>query len=193
MRHAPFARRARRDHLQPAGASVSGLGQPDDLDRRLAATGDTKALPLTARHVLTLTAGAAPERVDVAVNPLAPLTITGATVDPVTSTTGPSLTTCPGRWNRMRNAYREVSPPQGRATFTIAAGQTATVTADVTLVNRPLDEETLDAESILDLAQGRPFVMSSAVDGFYDGPLAVDLDFRVLRAADGSYVIRGRR
>ena len=87
-----------------------------------------------------------------------PLTVTGATVVPVTSTTGPSLTTCPGRWNRMHSAYRFASPPAGQATFTIAAGQTATVTADVTLVNAPFDEETLDAEWILDLAQGRPFV-----------------------------------
>ena len=54
--------------------------------------GSTSSFPLTARHVLTLTAGATAERLTVGVNPWSALTVMGATVVPVTSATGPSLT-----------------------------------------------------------------------------------------------------
>ena len=148
-------------------------------------------LPLTARHVLTLTAGAMPERVSVGISPTVRITVAGATVTPATSTTGPSLTTCPGRWNRMHEAYRFAPPVQSQSTFTIAAGQTATVTADVTLIDTPYNEETLDAEWGLEVGQGRPFSVSSGVDESYDGPLAVQLDLRTIRLADGSYVVAG--
>ena len=137
--------------------------------------GSTSSLPLTARHVLTLTAGAAPERLTVSVNPTVKLTVVNATVERPTAATGPSLTTCPGRWNRIRrhHVFRTANPHEAEATFTIAAGQTATVTADATIVRTPFDDDTPDAEWSIEPAQGGPFTIVSAAPGVYEGPLGV--------------------
>ena len=67
--------------------------------------GSTSVLPLTARHVLTLTAGATPERLTVNVNPVVAMTVANATEVPETSATGPGVTTCAGRWNQIRRHY----------------------------------------------------------------------------------------
>jgi hypothetical protein len=154
-------------------------------------SGKTTKPPVTVRHVLTLTAGAVPEQVSVDVDPAVKLVVAGATVQPPTAATGPSTATCPGRWSAMHDAYRFADPPDDQgATFTIAAGQTATVTADVTVLRAPYNEETLDATWGLELAEGPPLSVFSQ-GPTYEGPLAVELDFRVIRAADGSYVVAG--
>lgn len=154
--------------------------------------GSTSVLPLTARHVLTLTAGATPERLTVNVNPVVAMTVANATEVPETAATGPGVTTCAGRWNQIRRhtAFRFANPHEAEATFTIAAGQTATVTADVTLIRTPFDDDTLDAEWFIEPAQGRPFVVSSPAPGAYEGPLGVKLDFEVFRVA-GGYLVDG--
>ncbi len=154
--------------------------------------GSTSSFPLTARHVLTLTAGATAERLTVDVNPWSALTVAGATVVPVTSATGPSLSTCAGRWNQMRarDVFRLANPHEASATFTIAAGQTATVTADITLIRTPFNDDTLDAEWGIEPAQGGPFTVFSPAPGVYEGPLGVDLDFELFRVG-GGYLIDG--
>jgi hypothetical protein len=173
--------------LAPASASANpAIAVESSLQGR------TTALPLTAGHVLTLTAGAVPERLNVSVNPVVELTVANAAVEPPTAATGPSLSTCPGRWNRLaqRSVFRFANPHEAEATFTIAAGQTATVTADVTLVRTPFDDDTLDAEWSVEPAQGGAFTIFSPAPGAYDGRLGVDLDFDVIRVA-GGYLIDG--
>jgi hypothetical protein len=147
---------------------------------------------VTVRHVLTLTAGAVPESVSVDVDPVVKLVVTGATVQPpVPSTTGPSPQVCPGRWTHLHNAYRYADAPDDKGTtFTIAAGQTATVTADVTLIDYPFNDETLDATWGLEFDQG-PLLSVFSQGPTYEGPLAVELGLRVIRAEDGSYVVAG--
>ncbi len=154
-----------------------------------ARVGSTAKLPATVRHTLQLTAGATAEQVSVSVSPAAQIVLTGVPTPPPVPQTGPSVTTCEGRWTRFHNAYRG-GPIPDDVFFTIPAGQTATLTADVRLVRAPWADETLDATWSIEPAQGRAFdVVSNAP--LYSGPLGVRLNFDVIRAADGRYVVSG--
>lgn len=155
-------------------------------------SGKTTRPPLTVRHVLTLTAGAVPERVSVDVDPPVRVAVTGATVDrPPRSSPPGQQSPCEGRWTRLHSAYRYAPALEDtKATFTIAAGQTATVTADVTVLRAPYNDETLDATWSLEFDQG-PALTVFSQGPTYEGPLAVELDLRVIRAGDGSYVVAG--
>jgi hypothetical protein len=154
-----------------------------------ARVGSTAKLPAKVRHTLQLTAGAAAESISVSVSPAARIVLTGVPTPPPGPQTGPSLATCPGRWTRFHDAYRG-GPIPDDVFFTIPAGQTATLTADVELVRAPWADETLDATWSIEPAQGRPFdVVSDAP--LYGGPLGVQLDFSVTRAPDGRYVVAG--
>jgi hypothetical protein len=152
--------------------------------------GSTAKLPAKAKHRLTLTAGAAEEPVSVSISPATTLTVTGDVrlAAPVPQT-GSAPAICPSRWSFLRPAYG--SPDAVRSTsFTIAPGGTAVVEGTVELVRAPYEDEGLDATWTITPAQGREFdVFSSAP--FYRGPLGVAVDFRVLRARDGSYVVAG--
>ena len=86
--------------------------------------------------------------------------------------------------------FRFANPHEAAATFTIAAGQTATVTADITLIRTPFNDDTLDAEWGIEPAQGGPFTVFSPAPGAYEGPLGVDLDFELFRVG-GGYLIDG--
>jgi hypothetical protein len=151
--------------------------------------GSTRHLPAKVQHRLTLTAGLTPERVVVDVSPPSHISVTGATVQRPTSGTGPSVAMCPGRWTRFHDAYRTSTFPT-EVTLDIAAGQTATLTANVELIRPPWPEETLDADWSIEPAIGRAFdVISNAP--LYGGPVGVRLAFRVTRAPDGDYVVAG--
>jgi hypothetical protein len=152
--------------------------------------GSTAKLPAKVKHVLTLTAGATAEQVTVDIDPATPLTVTGAqTVSPPPPSAGPSLSICSTRWSFRRETYA-TSTVTNLRTMTIAPGTTAVVEATVQLVGPPSEGQGLDAEWEITPAQGRPFTVSSMAP-FYTGPFGVDIDFRVLRARDGSYVIAG--
>jgi hypothetical protein len=154
-----------------------------------ARVGSTAKLPAKVRHTLQLTAGATAEPVSVSVSPAAEIVLTGVQPPPPRPQTGPSLATCQGQWQRFHHAYGS-GPIPDDVFFTIPAGQTATLTADIELVRAPWDDETLDATWSIEPAQGRTFdVLSDAP--LYSGPLGVKLDFGVTRAPGGNYVVSG--
>jgi hypothetical protein len=154
-----------------------------------ARVGSTAKLPAKVRHTLQLTAGATAESVAVSVSPAARIVLTGVPEPPPIPQTGPSVATCPGRWQRFHNAFRG-GPIPDDVSFTIPAGSTATLTADVELVRAPWADETLDATWSIEPAQGRAFdVISNAP--LYGGPLGVELGVGVTRAAGGTYVVSG--
>ena len=154
-----------------------------------ARVGSTAKLPATVRHTLQLTAGATAESVSVSVSPPARIGLTGVPAPPPGPQTGPSVATCQGQWARFHDAYRG-GPIPDDVFFTIPAGQTATLTADIRLVRAPWANETLDATWSIEPAQGRAFdVVSNAP--LYGGPLGVQLNFDVNRAPDGHYVVSG--
>jgi hypothetical protein len=153
-----------------------------------ARVGSTAKLPAKVRHTLQLTAGATAESVSVSVSPPAQIVLTGVQPPPPGPQTGPGVRTCAGEWTRFHEPYRE-GPIPDEVFFTIPAGQTATLTADVEFVRAPWDDETLDATWSIDPAQGSTFdVVSNAP--LYGGPLGVKLDFTVTRAF-GRYVVTG--
>jgi hypothetical protein len=153
--------------------------------------GSTAKLPAKATHTLRLTAGAAPEELTVSVVPWSRITVTGAeSVERPPGGTGPQLAVCPGRWSNMREPFDQALPFQAEVSLTIAPGQTATLTAGVTLREAPWPDESLDAVWSIEPAQGQAFdVMSSGPA--YSGPSGVELTFRVIRAPDGHYVFAG--
>jgi hypothetical protein len=154
-----------------------------------ARVGSTAKLPAKVRHTLQLTAGATAEQVTVSVSPPARIELTGVPTPPPRPQTGPGVRACEGRWARFHDAYRD-GPIPNDVFFTIPAGQTATLTADVALVRAPWPDETLDATWSIEPAQGRAFdVVSNAP--LYGGPLGVALAFEAIRARDGSYVVSG--
>ena len=149
--------------------------------------GSTKRLPARVTHTLTLTAGAAAEDLTVSVSPPSAITVSGATVAPPVPATGPSVATCRGRWTRFHTPYREEFG-SSEVRIEIAAGQTATLSADVELMRAPWADETLDADWFVEPAQGRAFdVISNAP--LYGGPLGVQLALQATRAPDGHYVM----
>jgi hypothetical protein len=152
--------------------------------------GSLAKLPAKVKHKLTLTAGATEEPVAVSISPAATLTVTGdVRVAPPAPGTGSAPSICPTRWSFLRPAYG--TPDAINTTrFTIAPGGTAVVEGTVELVRAPYEDEGLDATWDITPAQGREFDVVS-VAPFYTGPLGVAVDFRVLRARDGSYVIAG--
>ena len=153
--------------------------------------GSLRALPATVVHELALTAGAAPETVEVGVFPFARIDVSGpveALRVPETGV-GPSLATCPGRWTRFHAPYAE-GPSFDDVSFTIPAGATVELSARVRLTGAPWADETLDATWSIDPLFGRTFdVVSNAP--LYAGPVGVELDFQARRTADGSYVVAG--
>jgi hypothetical protein len=154
-----------------------------------ARVGSTAKLPAKVRHTLRLTAGAVAEQVTVSVSPPAEIALTGVTPPPPRPQTGPGVRACVGRWARFHDAYRQ-GPIPDDVFFTIPPGQTATLTADVTLVRAPWGDETLDATWSIEPARGRAFdVISNAP--LYSGPLGVQLAFAATRAPDGAYVVSG--
>jgi hypothetical protein len=154
-----------------------------------ARVGSTAKLPAKVRHTLQLTAGATAEQVTVSVSPPARIDLAGVPAPPPRPQTGPSVATCAGQWARFHTAYRG-GPIPDDVSFTIPAGQTATLTAGVQLVRAPWEDETLDATWSIEPAQGRAFdVVSNAP--LYGGPLGVQLSFGVTRAPDGHYVVSG--
>jgi hypothetical protein len=154
-----------------------------------ARVGSTAKLPARVRHTLQLTAGTTAERLTVSVSPAARIVLTGVPTPPPVPQTGPSLAACPGQWARFHNAYR-TGPFPDDVFFTLAPGQTATLTADVQLVHAPWASETLDATWSIEPGQGRAFdVVSNAP--LYSGPLGVQLNFQATRAPDGHYVVSG--
>jgi hypothetical protein len=154
-----------------------------------ARVGSTATLPAKVRHTLQLTAGATPESLTVSVSPAARIGLTGVPAPPPIPQTGPSVAACQGQWARFHNAYR-TGPFPDDVTFTLAPGQTATLTADVQLVHAPWPDETLDATWSIEPGQGRAFdVVSNAP--LYGGPLGVQLSFQATRAPDGHYVVSG--
>ena len=154
-----------------------------------ARVGSTAELPAKVRHTLQLTAGATAESVSVSVSPAARIVLTGVPEPPPIPQTGPSVATCPGQWTRFHNAFRG-GPIPDDVSFTIPAGSSATLTADVELVRAPWADETLDATWSIEPAQGRAFdVVSNAP--LYGGPLGVRLDFQATRTPDGHYVVSG--
>jgi hypothetical protein len=115
--------------------------------------------------------------------------LTGVTPPPPGPQTGPGVQACEGQWARFHHAYRQ-GPIPNDVFFTIPPGQTATLTADITLTRAPWADETLDATWLIEPAQGRAFdVISNAP--LYSGPSGVQLAFNVIRAADGTYVVSG--
>ncbi len=151
--------------------------------------GSTAKLPATVRHTLQLTAGATTEALTVSVSPAARIVLTGVPAPPPIPQTGPSVAACQGQWARFHHAYR-TGPIPDDVSFTLAPGQTATLTADVRLVHAPWEDETLDATWSIEPGQGRAFdVVSNAP--LYGGPLGVQLDFQAVRAPDGHYVVAG--
>lgn len=153
--------------------------------------GSTAKLPAKATHTLKLTAGATPEELTVSVVPWSEITVTGAeSVTRPPAGTGPQLAICSGRWSNMREPFDQALPFQAEVSLTIAPGQTATLTAGVTLREAPWPDESLDAVWSIEPAQGQAYdVMSSGPA--YSGPSGVDLEFRVIRAPDGHYVFAG--
>jgi hypothetical protein len=103
---------------------------------------------------------------------------------------GPLLAVCPGGWSNMRDPFDTALPFEAEVDLTIAAGQTATLTADVELVKAPWPDEMLDVVWSIEPAQGQAFDVTSAGPA-YNGPSGVELDFRVIRAPDGHYVFAG--
>src|SRR5262245_44539433 len=153
-----------------------------------ARVGSTAKLPAKVRHTLLLTAGATAESVSVSVSPPAKITLTGVQPPPPGAQTGYPVRTCAGNWMRFHEPYRE-GPIPDEVFFTIPAGQTATLTADVQFVRAPWIDETLDATWSIDPAQGSTFdVVSNAP--FYGGPMGVKLDFAVNRSF-GRYIVTG--
>jgi hypothetical protein len=151
--------------------------------------GSTARLPAKATHTLKLTAGATQEELEVSISPPTRISVTGASEIQPPPGAGPSVAFCPGRGSRMHEPFATSTLP-GFVFITIAAGQTATLTADVELTQAPWPDETLDAMWSIDPAQGRQFdVISNAP--LYSGPLGVKLAFRATRAPDGHYVIAG--
>jgi hypothetical protein len=154
-----------------------------------ARVGSTAKLPAMVRHTLQLTAGTAAERLTVSVSPAARIVLTGVPTPPPVPQTGPSLRACEGHWAKFHNAYR-TGPFPNDVSFTLAPGQTATLTADVQLVQAPWAGETLDATWSIEPGQGGAFdVVSNAP--LYGGPLGVQLNFQATRAPDGHYVVSG--
>jgi hypothetical protein len=154
-----------------------------------ARVGSTAKLPATVRHTLRLTAGASDEKVSVSVSPPGKVTLTGVPAPPPSAHTGPGVRFCPGEWARFHDPYR-LGPIPNDVFFTIPAGKTATLTDDVTLVQAPWPDETLDATWSIEPATGRAFdVLSNAP--LFSGPVGVKLAFDVARAAGGAYVVSG--
>jgi hypothetical protein len=153
--------------------------------------GSTTKLPARATHTLKLTAGATAEDVTVSVIPWSRITVTGAeSVERPPAGTGPQLALCSGRWSNMRNAFDEGLPFQAEVSLTIAPGQTATLTAGVTLRKAPWPDESLDAVWSIEPVQGQEYDVMS-VGPAYSGPSGVEVKFRVIRASDGHYVFAG--
>jgi hypothetical protein len=96
---------------------------------------------------------------------------------------------CAGQWQRFHDAYRQ-GPIPAEVAITIPPGQTATLTADITLLRGPWPDETLDATWSVDPAHGNTYdVVSNAP--LFGGPAGVQLDFGVTRVAGGGYVVSG--
>jgi hypothetical protein len=168
--------------------SPAALGNPS-IAVSSSRDGSTARLPAKVNHVLTLTAGATAEELTVSVSLASRITVTGGAVVQPPSGVGPSVATCPGRWSRMHEPYR-TGPPPNEVTLTIAAGQSASLAADVELIRAPWADETLDATWFIEPRQGRAFdVVSNAP--LYSGPLGVKLAFTATRAPDGHYVVAG--
>jgi hypothetical protein len=153
--------------------------------------GSTAKLPAKATHTLKLTAGATPEELSVSVVPWSRITVTGAAdVTRPPGGTGPQLAICSGRWSNMRDPFDQALPFQSQVSLTIAPGQTATLTAGVTLREAPWPDETLDTVWSIEPAQGQAFDVMSFGPA-YSGPSGVELKFRLIRAPDGHYVFAG--
>jgi hypothetical protein len=153
--------------------------------------GSTARLPAKATHTLKLTAGAAREELTVSVIPWSRITVTGAeSVERPPAGTGPQLAICSGRWSNMRDPFDQALPFEAEVSLTIAPGQTATLTAAVTLRKAPWPDESLDAVWSIEPAQGQAFDVMS-VGPAYSGPSGVELEFRAIRAPDGHYVFAG--
>ena len=153
--------------------------------------GSTAKLPAKATHILKLTAGATPEELTVSVVPWSRITVTGAeSVERPPAGTGPQLAICSGLWSNMREPFDQALPFQAEVSLTIAPGQTATLTAGVTLRKAPWPDESLDAVWSIEPAQGQAYDVTS-VGPAYSGPSGVELKFRVIRAPDGHYVFAG--
>ena len=186
-----------RSPLALATAAVAVLALPSaalanpGISVSSARDGSTAKLPAKATHTLKLTAGATPEEVSVSVVPWSRITVTGAeSVERPPGGTGPQLAVCPGRWSNMRDPFDQALPFQAEVSLTIAPGQTATLTAGVTLREAPWPDESLDAVWSIEPAQGRSFDVMS-VGPAYSGPSGVELQFRVIRVPDGHYVFAG--
>src|SRR5918996_809330 len=126
--------------LAPAPAALANPGITVSSSR----LGSAQSLPAKANHVLTLTAGAAAEELTVSVNPAAEITVTGAPFTTLPEGAGPTVPICAGRRSRLHNAY-PTADLLNEVTVTIAAGQTARLSADVELMRPPWVDETLDA------------------------------------------------
>ena len=91
----------------------------------------------------------------------------------------------------MREPFDQALPFQAEVSLTTRPGQTATLTAGVTLRKAPWPDESLDAVWSIEPAQGQAYdVMSSGPA--YSGPSGVDLELRVIRAPTATTSSPGR-
>jgi hypothetical protein len=156
-----------------------------------ARNGSTAKLPAKATHTLKLTAGATAEELTVSVIPWSRIAVTGAeSVERPPGGAGPQVAICSGLWSNMREPFDQAPPFQAEVSITIAPGQTATLTAGVTLRKAPWPDESLDAVWSVEPAQGQAYDVMS-VGPAYGGPSGVELNYRVIRAPDGHYVFAG--
>jgi hypothetical protein len=127
----------------------------------------------------------------VSVIPWSRITVTGAeSVERPPGGAGPQVAICSGLWSNMREPFDQALPFQAEVSITIAPGQTATLTAGVTLRKAPWPDESLDAVWSIEPAQGQSYDVMSFGPA-YSGPSGVELKFRVIRAPDGHHVFAG--